>query len=320
MTPLHLLLDRTADLPAEYGDGLTSHLPMALHALQRLGATPERMEAFFGTYAERFGSRREPVPTPRRLPDWTARRGDAGARAGLRAHFAAALAEEGAPAVLRDALPRLWPGVAAAAFHGPIRVAHAVEAGHAGELAAALAYWAACWRPVEAPATAAPALGFAAWWQRFAEAGRGTPLDGALISGRIAAASATQAFRADAGRLADGGATVDTLARHAARLYARSGNFTVLHLVTAARAVRVLSAFAPPPAAALWPAVAAALMASRAVEAGDAPAAASGWRQVTARAIASDDDHVIKLVQACADHARHDDDPVFLAAARRAVG
>ena len=43
------------------------------------------------------------------------------------------------------------PGVAAAAFHGLIRTAHAVQSGHAGEVAAALAYWAWRWQPL-APA------------------------------------------------------------------------------------------------------------------------------------------------------------------------
>ncbi len=319
MNTLHTLLDRVADLPAEYGSGLSSHLPMALHALQRLGATDVRLAAFFDRYAARFGTRRQPPPAPRRLADWPARRGDWSAFDALRGHFGAAIAEEGAPAVLRAALPSLWTGVAAAAFHGPIRTAHAVEAGHAGEVASALAYWAARWQPVDSVPTTQPTLDFEAWFERFVGAGAAEPLDAPLISGRIEKACATAPFRADAAHLAPPADPVGTLARHAARLYAQSGNFTVLHIVTAARAVRVLAALAPPPAQALWPAVAAALMAAQVGDRSAVPRGAAGWPEVTAAAIASDDEHVIKLVQACAEHAVHDADPAFLAAARRAV-
>jgi hypothetical protein len=319
MNALHTLLDRAADLPAEYGDGLTSHLPMALHALQRLGATDARLASFFERYVARFGARRDPVPTARRLADWTTSRGDWEAFGVLRAHFAAALAEEGATAVLAEALPPLWTGIAAAAFHGPIRAAHAVEAGHAGELATALAYWAARWQAVEAVPPPQPPLDFDAWFDRFVDAGVAAAIDAPLISGRIAKASATPIFRADAARLIPPADAVGTLARHAARLYAQSRNFTVLHIVTAARAVRVLSAFAAPADPALWPAVAAALMAAQVQRRGADTAGAWGWAEVNAAAIDSDDDHVIKLVHACMEHAKHDPDPAFLAAARCAV-
>ena len=322
MNALHTLLDRGADLPAEYGNGLSNHLPMALHALQRLGAGEDRLTAFYDRYAARFGERRVPMPELRRLADWPARRGDWSAFDALRGHFAAAVAEEGAPAVLTVALPWLWPGVAAAAFHGPIRVAHAVEAKHAGELAAALAYWSARWQPVESVATTQPALEFDTWFERFVEAGAAEDLDARLISSAIDKACCSAQFRADAARLAPPADAVGTLANHAARLYAQTRNFTVLHIVTAARAVRVLSEFSPPPAQALWPAVAAALMAAQVDGRSALPKGSVGWPEVIAAAIASDDDHVIKLVHACTEHVKHaapEDVPVFLEAARCAV-
>ena len=61
-------------------------------------------------------------------------------------HFHDAVACDGAHTTLRESLPDLMPGVAAAALHGVIRTAHAVESGHAGELAEALAYWAWRWQ------------------------------------------------------------------------------------------------------------------------------------------------------------------------------
>ncbi len=63
----------------------------------------------------------------------------------LHAHFADAIARDDMDPVLRAGVPALIPGVAAAALHDDIRTAHAVGAGQPGELATALAYWAAAW-------------------------------------------------------------------------------------------------------------------------------------------------------------------------------
>ncbi|MES2994256.1 MAG: questin oxidase family protein [Pseudomonadota bacterium] len=319
MTVLQKLLDRSAELPAEYRGGLTNHLPMALHALQQLGAPDARLSDFAARYATRFGAMRAAVPAPRRLADWRVHRGDGDAFDALRAHFAAVLAEEGAAAVLTNALPSLWTGMAAAAFHGPIRAAHAVEIGHVGELATALAYWAARWQPVEAIPSSLPPIEFGAWFDRFVEAGASEAIDAPLISASIAKASATAPFRADAACLTEPADPLGTLARAAARLYAESRNFTVLHIVTATRAVRVLSAFAAPSGKALWPAVGAALMAAQVTRREAVTGGSATWADVRAAAIDSDDDRVIKLVHACTEHAAHDPDAAFLDAARRAV-
>jgi hypothetical protein len=319
MNVLHALLDRAADLPAEYRDGLTNHLPMALHALQQLGATEAQLSLFHDRYVVRFGTVRSPVPQVQRLADWTTHRGNWAAFDALRGHFAEAIAREGTEAVLTEALPSLWTGIAAAAFHGPIRTAHAVEAGHAGELAAALGYWAARWQPIRNVSTALPPLEFGVWFELFVRAGRTSAIDAPLISTSMAKAVSTAPFQAHAARLSSPADPVDTLARKAARLYAETRNFTVLHIVTAARAVRVLSAYAKPDDELLWPAVAAALMAAQVERRSAVDGDSRGWPEVNAAAIDSGDDHVIKLVHACAEHARQADDPAFLAAARRAV-
>ena len=46
MNELHPQLDRASSYDAEYGHNLATHLPMALAALQRLGASAEQREAF----------------------------------------------------------------------------------------------------------------------------------------------------------------------------------------------------------------------------------------------------------------------------------
>lgn len=126
--PLFDRLDDGLRHAPEYRGGLSNHLPMALVALDAMGADGQRLCAFASDYARRLGPRRPGDPIDDAFEAAFARRLDA-------------IGRDGVDAVLREALPRLIPGVGAAAFHGLIRTAYGVIAGHAGEIAAGLAYW-----------------------------------------------------------------------------------------------------------------------------------------------------------------------------------
>jgi Questin oxidase-like len=303
---LHRLLDTSLLHGPEFGAGLSSHLPMVLHALAELGASPARLQAFHDHYARRFAGAAPRPPVGAELgADWRGARGDFAAFDSLQAHFAALLRDNGREAVLRLLLPALWPGAAGAAFHGLIRTAHAVQSGHDAELAAALAYWAARWQAVPVPAAppAGAPLPFAAWAARGEAAALAMRLPGRLISSRIAEAVATPHYTA----WADASAidSLEPLSNWAADLYARSGNFTVLHIVTATRAARVLwpwTAARGEVLQGLLRAVLAALLASNLQLDDAARAKAAGgppqWAALVEAAIASDDDHVVKLVHA----------------------
>jgi len=324
---LHRLLDRNLLLPAEYADGLTSHLPMALHALDRMGADAARLQRFFDTYATRFDPPEAADGAAPALADWLPHRGRYASLPALRATFAQALQRDDAATVLRRVVPHLLPGVGAAAFHGLLRSAHAFESGHVGELAHGLAYWAARWfclAPMPAPQ--AP-MGFEDWSARLAQEARGWRSHGALISLRMQDAEHAPAYRALAGRLRFEGDTLAQLAGFAAGLYAETGNFTVLHLVTGSRAARVMLPFvgeAADASAALVRAFTAAFFASDvasdvASARRSALPAPLAWSALAAGAIASDDDHVIKLIDACIDEAAVYGDPRHQQAASRAL-
>src|ERR1700712_3256599 len=147
---LHRLLDKALAFEPEYNNGFSNHLPMALSALEAIGADKARLTTFFDGYARRLVSRPLKV---KHAPasDWTILRGRFEALETLRSTFAVALKRGSRDAVLSDALPLLVTGIAGAAFHGVIRVAHAVESRHDEELAMALAYWAARWMPLPPP-------------------------------------------------------------------------------------------------------------------------------------------------------------------------
>lgn len=284
---------------AEYADGLSNHLPMALVALHRLGAGATRLQAFAAGYAQRL----RPAPPPQAwVPGeaWPPRLGERGAWPAYRDLFSTWLDHEDAGAVLAAVLPRLLQGCGGAAFHGLIRTAYAVQARHQQELGDALAYWACCWAdlgPLPEQGGAAEADPAAVLRQLPLPA---RPPAGRLIAERVAEVAALPGFAAAVARLQTDAGTPERLARGSAEMYAASGNFTVLHMLTSAHALRVLLPFVEEPLPAVrayWQAFAAAWAASGARDRGPVPL--RPWTDIVAFALASDDEHVIKLVDSC---------------------
>ena len=100
-------------------------------------------------------------------------------------------------------------------------------------------------------------------------------------------------------------------------------NFTVLHMVTCARALHVLLPWAADAAGALRHAVrayTAAYLAANVPPHDLAPPTEQDWPTLVQRARQSDDEHVIKLVQACRAAEQAGIGGPFRAAASRAVG
>lgn len=319
------LLDEAGAHDPEYGNGLANHLPMAWLALARLGASEARLREF----ATRYVADKALRPARQRQP-WPA--GDAWAgRLGRRAAwpryldlFEEWIAHEGAADVLAQVLPTLMPGVGAAAFHGLIRTAAGVQAGHPGEVAQGLALWASWHQPLgpwpEVRGSARPQADPAVLLRKLPA---GTSTAG-LIADRMNAAAADGTVNAVAVRLAIDEGTPERLARAAVFAYAQTGNFTALHLVTGTHAMRVLARFVEPGADRLaawrwfWQAYAHGVVAARL-----APAATAvmlrPWADIVAAALASDDEHVVKLVDAAREEERCYGGDDWQRAASRAV-
>nr|WP_295075400.1 questin oxidase family protein [uncultured Roseateles sp.] len=328
LADLHDLLSQGQSYPPEYRDQLANHLPMALHALFELGASAQQLRAFESSYARRFEGLASAVPAPA-ATDWLALRGQMSAYAPLRACFEAALAQEGRDALLRRVLPELMEeGLATAAFHGLIRTAHAIQAGHEPELASALAYWASRWQALPAPRHAAepPNLALPDWVAALAAGAQGWRSEAPLIQLRMQEASATPIYQALADALApaaDAPTRVAELAQLALAIYMQTRNFTVLHMITGLRALRIVLPWLARPERVQVPlarALAAAYLAGRVQPMVRQPAVLlQSWPEVLAVARASDDDHLIKLVHACQDEARAYRESRYLQAAALAV-
>jgi hypothetical protein len=304
-------LDNSLRFDAEYGQRLSNHLPMLLVALHSLGASDTRLTQAARTYATQL----HPMPE---LQAWSAGDpwreplGQPAAWPRFRDLFTTWLHEEGADETLRQVLPALMPGCGAAAFHGLIRTAYAVKAGHRAELAHALAYWASRWLDLSAEAGSAP-NGRTTRPARpqnnpasLIKAAAAVPDVGASTSDyiveRLHHAAWQPGFAAAISPLHLSDTTLPALARHAAQLYARTGSFTVLHLVTSAWALRTLLPFVEEPGPALasyWRAYAAAAASVHTRLKTSAAPAPLPWPHIVQTALASDDEHVVKLVHAC---------------------
>jgi Questin oxidase-like len=310
VTDLVVLLDRSLAFDAEYSGNLSSHLPMLLGALHQLGASNSQLQTAFTRYSAQL----QPMPPQEdwALGDpWRVPLGQPRAWPRYRHLFALWLEDEGAGEVLRQTLPVLLQGCGAAAFHGLIRTAYAVQSAHRAELAHALAYWACRWLPLEAVAVVdGLSTDVAAVLARASAVPGVASCPSDMIVDRMHHATQQSGFAAALQPLQLGPDTLGDLARHAAQLYARSGSFTVLHAFTSACALQLLWPFvedepdAPGQAqasalAAYWQACAAAVcsLGSR-LKVGTAPAPLP-WPQLVAAALQSPDEHLVKLVHSC---------------------
>ncbi|WP_457420392.1 questin oxidase family protein [Roseateles sp. P5_E7] len=315
---LHHLLDAGQALSATYRGQMSNHLPMAQQALLELGASAARLQAFTeageALLEPRIAARPARIVLERDL-------GRSNSDAAWRAHFAARIAELGSGGALREALALLLPGAGAIAYHGLIRTGHAVLAGHEGELAAGLAHWASHCMPL-ATTDDGPPLDLVDWLQALMKLPRPAYPPGSLITGRMQAWGDSPDFAAIAGRLHHGPDTLRDLALLAASTYAATGNFTVLHLLTASHAMSVLQPWWPAPELPRGFSVAAAagLLAS-----GAAPALtldrppSRPWPALISAACAQDDAHVIKLTHAAWRLGRRWPDPAWRRAVERAI-
>lgn len=328
---LGALLDDELRYDATTTRGLSNHLPMALLALHRLGATDERLESFASAYRRRLRivGDTEPIGS---FDAWLASRGRTGSYAAARAYFGARIDADGADATLRAHLPQLVDGLGGAAFHGVIRLAYGIESGCDARIAAGLAYLGEVHMPL-GPRGLGPTVTDDPIEALAVVASR-SELVGGEPMGRIAdemnAVARHGAFDGVIDLLSITSETPAKLTAAATALYAATDDFTALHAVTASHAIHVVGAYVEDTEAmcAFWfQAMAAAyatIGAPRLTNATDAVAnrldAPATWAAIAAAAVGSDDEHVIKLAYSAAALDQVASDPLLPAVAARTVG
>jgi len=317
------LLERNRGLRPDYHGGLSNHLSMGLYSLSALGGTPEELVRF----AEARWAQLEPVPREPGLPvtreRWTEQLGRREALNGFRAFFDRELATLGRGDTLRRYLPALLPGISAGGFHALIRTGYGVRFADDHEVSDGLAYWAMAYAPLGALGAAGTTEDPRVLYERIAADPQlaGATLPDGLIYEKQRAASELPAFAGVVNALRPTETTLAQLAALSVRLYAQTGNFTLLHAVTGAHAYRMLQPFVEPRERGLrhfWQALVAATISVHApalVE--PSPVAPPPWTESARRARASLDEHDLKLVDIAREEEAFYKDPTYRRAAAR---
>lgn len=304
---LHRLLDAELAFSPSIQRIYSSHLAMELVALSQMGASDDQLQQAFDGGARGSEPRDDAAGLDRRLREVR--------RAGI-AETVTARAPD-----LVDA-----PGTAL--FHPLIRLAYALDAGHAGQVAAALLDWEQrrYTLPLDRPTSGPQRLTDVAADISRGAAGRwSSTFDLHEVAGRPVVRTALE-------RVALDERTLDDVSSFAIAAHLTADDFITLHLVTGARAVRTLSAWLDEATALRLAAATVPVMATAYAAVGAPPlldaAALEAVRQVplpsrahiASLAIADHDPHVIKLADVALAEEHRTGDPLYRYAAAQVVG
>lgn len=137
-------------LAPEYGPDLTNHLPMALYALNELGASDQQLQDFAKNHIKQRGIR--PLKKKSKIIFTAANyQNFLSSRDYYFAHdrfFKHTMNRDGKKDVLDRHIDFLMSGVCGATFHGLLRTAYGLQAGNDAEISKGLAYWADTYMPI----------------------------------------------------------------------------------------------------------------------------------------------------------------------------
>ena len=320
---LHQLLDANRHF-ALLARGPTNHCPMVLCALADMGASAARLQDFFDTWSKHYAVPAGAETNIIERVDWCNALGQNDAFNALQRCFVEWIACDGSAVVMAQVLPRAVAAPASVAFHALIRLGHGLAVDNGSEIAAGLAAFVT--NPLQLTPTATSGLDLAAVSAPPAsdktvaeelallqQACAGVMVTGNWINDRLQQVAQHVDFIHAFRPIAASRQRIDELAEAAIRLFWRTKNFTALHMVTVVHAARRVCPVLPPTQATLllaelWRAFCAAYISVLATNNNadwQSPiestqrSAESDWQPLLHAAVASNDDHVIKLVQAC---------------------
>ncbi len=327
---IHLKLRELLDANARFGlsaRGTTNHCPMALIALAGMGASPARLQAFFDRWEREYALRAAPVDIVISRGEWSRYLGNPAAFGVLRVCFLDWITNVGPIAVVTEVLREVPFAPATQAFHGIIRLAYGIEVRHAGEIASGLASLISSHLPVDALINEnRAAQSIDAGFDHVVRAMSGVDLQGSSITSRLRAVATDERFASAVLAPPPDAPLLDTLAQAAIEAYWRHADFTILHMVTATRAARIVFDELPDTLVEqllprLWIALCAAYVTVGGRKNGSAasPDTALDWIDVCKLAVDSNDDHVIKMAYTCLCEDRRRPSPLYLASAARLI-
>ncbi|HWU63634.1 MAG TPA: questin oxidase family protein [Ensifer sp.] len=330
---LDTVLEKARRDSVEFPYLLANHVPMVLVALDRMGATPERLDDWYTTYRRAHKLVVAPPAISRiQREHWDAALGDRTRETDYRLYFTCEVERLGIDAAIRHYLPRLIQGVAGSALHPLMRLAYAVLKNDAKEAGAALGYWAACYLPLPgptgaAPDTADPAAVLAAM-DHVAGVHEYTP-ETDLLWHNIREVAALPDFAPVIDRLQIDAETPERMAQTALAVFAATMDFSALHAVTGLHWVRLVAPYLDNPLPlyrAFWQVIAALVpkigfpsLPDDAVLQEMRETTAPDWPEIRAAAIASNDEHDVSLVFSASQEEEVWGDPLYRVVAARRV-
>jgi hypothetical protein len=304
---------------------------MVLVALNRMGASDERLEDYCDIYREQNGLVPVPERTAEIMPEnWCEFLGQREREADYRTFFAGEVARLGATPAARHYLPRLMPGIAASATHAFMRMAYATMTDSDEETGVALAYWAATYLPLVVsrgakPSTDDPAEVLAFMYRPAAF--RGVEPERDLLWHFMRAIAEKPEFAPVVDMLAIGPDTHDRVARVSLALYAATLDFCALHAVTGTHWLRLIAPRTPDQATPLryfWQAIAALVpkIGFPALPIADELEAMRrmplpDWSEIYREAVERDDEHDLSLTFSAGEEFNHYGDPLYTYAAAK---
>jgi hypothetical protein len=331
---LDATLSRARQDSVEFPYLLANHVPMVLIALDRLGASPERLDEWYEHY--RIAHNVPPMPpaiAPIARESWDAALGDRSREADYRAFFIAEVRRLGIDTAIRSYLPRLIDGVAGSAMHPLMRLAYGVLKKDVDEVGTALGYWAACYLPLPAATGAAPDTddpGAVLAGIAGIEGVRSYEPETDLLWHNIRAVAALPGFAGVIDRLSFTAETPRRMAATSLALFAGTMDFSALHAVTGLHWLRLVSPHLEakePLYRAFWQ-----VLASLVPKIGfpTLPTAemlehmrqtpTPVWADIKRAAIASDDEHDVSLVFSALQEEEVWKDPLYRTVAARRLG
>lgn len=333
---LDQLLVETRFYSAEFPVLLANHLPMILVALDRLGASSERLRQYFDNYRTTNGLVATPPPVaPIERERWTDALGDRTREYDYRAFFEGEVRRLGLDATVQAYLPTLIPGIGASALHGMMRTAYGLLRLDPTEVGTALGYWAATYLPMPRTTGADPitedpgevlarACGLPGMHHVVPETD--------LLWHNIRAAGEAPDFAPVVDWLAIGPDTGRRLARTSLALFAATMDFSSLHALTGSHWIRLIAPHLPEPERAalmryFWQIIASLVPKIGFPTLPDEEQLdlwrhlpAPGWPEISARAILSEDEHDISLVFSAREEEKVHGDRLYRVVAARRMG
>lgn len=286
-------------------EGITNHLPMALIALDRLGASPERLEEYFAYYSEKL----KPLQYSSydKNFNWLEHLGDKDKFNVYLSFYSDQISLVGIKLALSTYIDKLIQGCAASAFHALIRLSYGIIQENYKEIAFGLAHMSSYFLPLPVPVrrNIKPEGVINNALRTFSN----YVAVGDSVTKRITDISEKPEFSSVNYYPAD--LSLGACSTLFSKLYLQSHDFTVLHTVTSAHAMRVLLPYINDKDTALksyWSAALAAIISIKDLKFNIITESEYSGNLNVKKVINSNDDHTIKLVFSCIEEYQYYND------------